>query len=184
MATFAQILLIAAEEGEESSGGAELLIPEINELIAGIIAFAIVFFFVWRYAVPAINRLLEQRQAAIAGQIAEAERAKTEAESLLADYKAQLAAAKADGNKVIEEARGDAEQMRADIIARAEADAAQLLAKAREEAGAEKARALADARSQVGELSVDLAGKIVGESLDADAHKNLIDRYLADLETM
>ena len=86
MKNFAEILLIAAEDGEEGAGGAALLLPETSELIAGIIAFAIVFFFVWRWAVPAINRSLEQRQAAIAGQIAVAEKAKGEAESRLADF--------------------------------------------------------------------------------------------------
>ena len=54
MMLFAQILPIAAEEAESGSGGLEILIPPTSELIAGIIAFAIVFFFVWRWAVPAI----------------------------------------------------------------------------------------------------------------------------------
>lgn len=180
---FAQTLLIAAEEGEES-GGAEILLPPLNELIAGIIAFAVVFFFIWRYATPAINRMLEQRQAAISGQIEEAEKAKAEAESLLADYKGQLAEARAEGNKIIDEARQSAEQMKADIIAKAEADAEQIRARAREEAAGEKARALAEARGQVGDISVDLASKIVGESLDQQAHQALIDRYLADLEKL
>lgn len=179
----AQTLLIAAEEGEES-GGLDILLPPLNELIAGIIAFAVVFFFVWRYATPAINRMLEQRQTAISGQLEEAEKAKAEAESLLADYKGQLAEARTEGNKIIEEARESAEQMKADVIAKAEADAEQIRARAREEAEGEKARALADARSQVGDISVDLAGKIVGESLDQQAHQALIDRYLADLEKL
>lgn len=180
----AQTLLIAAEEAEESSGGLEILLPPLNELIAGIIAFAIVFFFIWRFAGPAMNRMLEQRQAAISGQIEDAEKAKAEAESLLADYRGQLSEAKAEGNKIIEEAREQAEQMRADILAKAEADGEQIRAKAREEAAGERARALAEARSQVGDISVDLAEKIVGESLDESAHRALIDRYLADLEKL
>lgn len=182
--TFAQTLLIAVEESEETSGGLEILLPPLNELIAGIIAFAIVFFFIWRFAAPAINRMLEQRQAAIAGQIEDAEKAKTEAESLLADYRGQLNEARAEGNKIIEQAREQAEQMRADILAKAESEADQIRAKAREEAAGEKARALAEARSQVGDISVDLAEKIVGESLDENAHRALIDRYLADLEKL
>jgi F-type H+-transporting ATPase subunit b len=181
--TLAQTFLIAAEETEGGSG-LDLLIPPLNELIAGIVAFAIVFFFIWRWAVPAINRMLEQRQAAIAGQIEEAEKAKAEAESLLADYRGQLAEARAEGNKIIEEARQAAEQMRADILAKAEAEADQIRERARDEAAGEKARALAEARSQVGDISVDLAGKIVGESLDQQVHKALIDRYLADLEKL
>ncbi|HEX6302234.1 MAG TPA: F0F1 ATP synthase subunit B [Acidimicrobiia bacterium] len=180
----ALILPIAAEETESGSGGLEILLPPLNELVAGIIAFAIVFFFVWKWAVPAINRMLEQRQAAISGQIEAAEKAKAEAESLLADYRGQLAEARAEGNKIIDEARQSADQMRADIIAKAEADAEQIRARAREEAAGEMSRALADARSQVGDISVDLAGKIVGESLDQQAHQALIDRYLADLEKL
>ena len=179
---FAQNFILAAEESD--SGGLEILLPPIEELIAGIIAFSIVFFFIWRFAVPGINRMLEQRQAAIAGQIEDAEKAKTEAESLLSDYRGQLAESKAEGNKIVEEARQTAEEMKAEILAKAEAEAEQIRAKAREDAAGEKARALADAKSQVGDISVDLAGKIVGESLDADAHKALIDRYLSDLEKL
>ena len=74
--------------------------------------------------------------------------------------------------------------MRSDIVAKAEDEANQVLAKARSEAEAEKGRALAEARSQVGEISVELAEKIVGESLDADAHSDLVERYLAELEHM
>ena len=180
----AQTLLIAAEENGESSGGLEILLPPVNELIAGIIAFAIVFFFVWRYATPAINRMLEQRQEAISGQLKEAEKAKAEAESLLADYKGQLAEARAEGNKIIEEARESAEEMKAEIIAKAETEAEQIRARARDDAAGERERALAEARSQVGDISIDLAGKIVGESLDQQAHQALIDRYLADLEKL
>ncbi len=185
MELLALLVPLAQEEAEEGgSGGLEILLPPTNELWAGIIAFAVVFFFVWRWAVPAINRSLEQRQAAIAGQIEEAEKAKTEAESLRSDYRAQLDQAKAEANRIIEEARQTAEQLKADIVARAEEEAEQIRAKAREEAAAEKSRALAEARSQVGDISVDLAEKIVGEALDADAHQSLINRYLADLERL
>lgn len=131
---------------------------------------------------PTIRETLEKRRQAITGQMEEAEKAKTEAESLLADYRAQLAEAKTEGSRLIEEARQSADQMKADILARAEQDAEGIRAKAREEAASEMSRALTDAKTQVGDISVELAGKIVGESLDADAHRALIERYLADLE--
>lgn len=185
MQMFAQILTFAAEEAEEGGGGGlDLLLPPLNELIAGIIAFAIVFFFIWKWAVPAINKMLEQRQQAIAGQLTEAEKAKREAESLLDDYKAQLADSKAEGNRIIEEARSTADQMRSEVIAKAEADAQQIIEKARQEAENERDRALTEARKEVGAISVDLASQIVGESLDANTHQALVNRYLADLEKM
>jgi F-type H+-transporting ATPase subunit b len=185
MELLALLLPLAQEEAEEGgTGGLEILLPPTNELWGGMIAFAIVFFFIWRWAVPAINRSLEQRQAAIAGQIEEAEKAKAEAESLRSDYRAQLDQAKTEANRIVEEARETAEQVRADIVAKAEEEAEQIREKAREEAAAERARALSEARSQVGNISVDLAEKIVGESLDAEAHQTLIDRYLSDLERL
>jgi len=176
--------VLATEEGEEASSGASLVLPEPAELIAGVLAFAIVFFFVWKWALPTINKTLEARQQAITGQLAHAEEAKTEAESLLADYKSQLAEAKSEGAKLIEEARVAADQLRADIVARAEEEASQILAKARDEAQNEKSRALAEARREVGEISVGLAERIIGESLDAKMQKDLIDRYLDDLERL
>jgi F-type H+-transporting ATPase subunit b len=177
------LTVLATEEGE-SGGGLSLVLPHTSELIAGIIAFAIVFFFVWRWALPSINRTLEARQQAISGQLTQAEEAKREAESLLADYRAQLADSKSEANRILEEARSAAEQTKTDIVSRAESEADQIRAKARDEAASEMSRALAEAKTQVGEISVDLAGKIVGESLDPEAHKSLIDRYLSDLEKL
>ena len=176
-------IFIAQEEAETTSN-VSLVLPETAELIAGIIAFAIVFFFTWRWAMPTIKKTLEARQEAVAGELAGAEKAKVEAESLVSDYKSQLAEAKTDANRIIEEAREAAESMRSDIVAKAEDEANQVLAKARSEAEAEKSRALAEARSEVGEISVELAEKIVGDSLDADAHSDLVERYLAELEQM
>lgn len=174
--------VLAATEGEGSA--ADLLLPAWPELIAGVIAFSLVYFFVWKWVWPSLNKTLEARQASVVGQMEAAEKAKAEAESLLEDYRAQLAAAKAEGNRIMEEARASAEQMKADVLAKAQADSDQIRAKAREEAAAEMSKALTEARNQVGEISVDLAGKIVGESLDASAHKALIERYLADLERL
>ena len=180
---FLTAMAVLAQE-DESSSNVALVLPERAELIAGIIAFSIVFFFVWKWAWPTINKTLEQRQAAIKGQMEQAESAKVDAETLLADYKSQLSGAKTEGSKIIDDARGAADQMKADLMAKAEQDADQIRSKARDDAAAEKSRALADARTQVGEISVDLAGKIVGESLDAKSHRALIDRYLSDLESL
>jgi F-type H+-transporting ATPase subunit b len=178
------LAVLATEEGGETGGGLSLIFPPLSELIAGVIAFLIVFWFVGRRALPMVNKTLEARQQAITGQLTEAEEAKREAESLLADYRSQLADAKAEGSRIIEEARVAGEQLKSDIVARAEEEAAQTLAKAREEAANEKARALAEARREVGEISVGLAEKIVGESLDGKLQQGLIDRYLQDLERL
>ncbi len=178
-----ELLLLAAEEAEHvEGGGIEFLLPAPAELYTGIIAFAIVFFFMWKFAVPAMKKLMEERQAAIAGQIKEAEAAKLEAQSLLGDYKAQVAGAKGEANQIVEEARKAAEVVRAGVLAKAEEEASGIRSKARAEAEAEKARALQEARAEVANISVNLAEKVVGASLDADRQRGLVERYLAELE--
>ncbi len=114
--------MLATEAAEESSG-VDLLIPHTSELIAGIIAFAIVFFVVWKFAAPAIGQTLEKRQAAIKGQIEAAEQDKAEAAALLDDYRAQLAGARGDAARIIDEAKQAGEGVRSDIIAKANAEA-------------------------------------------------------------
>ncbi len=81
------------------------MLPETNELIAGIVAFLIVFVFVWKWALPAINRTLEARQKAITGKLEDAENSKTEAENLRKDYEKQIAEARTKVNQMIDEAR-------------------------------------------------------------------------------
>lgn len=174
------IILAAVEE--EHGSAAELLLPAWPELVAGIIAFALVFFFVRRWAWPALNRSLEARQAAITSQLTEAEEAKNQAEKLRADYERQIAEARSQSNQIIEEARKTAEQMKRDLLTRAQAEADALVAKAREEAGSEKARALAEARREVANLAIDLAEKVVHKTLDREAQLGLVESYIAELE--
>ena len=175
------LFVLAAEEAE---GPAALLLPAQEELIAGIVAFAILYFFVWKWVWPALTKTLEGRQVAITDQLQQAESARVEAEKLLGDYQVQLAVDKAEANRIMDEARDSAEEMRADLVAKAQAEADQIRAKAREDARNELSRALTEARSHVGEISMDLAGKIVGQTLDPKAHQELIDRFLADLERL
>jgi F-type H+-transporting ATPase subunit b len=175
-------MAILAQEEAEASSNVSLVLPETNELIAGIVAFLIVLFFVWKWAIPAINRTLEARQKAITGKLEDAERAKTEAENLRKDYEQQIADARSKGNDLIEEARKAAEAMKADMIARAQAEAEGIVSKAREEAAQEKSRAMGEARREVANLSIDLAERVVGKNLDREAQLGLVDQYIAELE--
>ncbi|MGH8958145.1 MAG: F0F1 ATP synthase subunit B [Acidimicrobiia bacterium] len=181
MSTRVWIAVLAQEEPEASSN-VSLVLPETNELIAGIVAFIIVFFFVWKWALPSVNRTLEARQKAITGKLEDAERTKTEAENLRKDYEQQMADARSKGNAIIEEARKSAEQMKTDLIERAQAEADGIVTKAREEAGEEKSRALTEARREVANLSIDLAERVVGKNLDRETQLGLVDQYIAELD--
>jgi F-type H+-transporting ATPase subunit b len=182
MHVLAQIVIAQeAEPAAEESGGIDLLLPAPEELIAGIIAFSIIFFFIWKWAVPALNKTLEARQAAIAAELESAEKAKVEAESLLTDYRTQVAGAKGEAAQIVSDARGAGEVVKADIITRAEGEADQMKARADDEIAAERDRVASDLHRQVADLSVDVAEKIVGESIDIDVQRELVDRYIDDL---
>ena len=97
--------LILAAEAEETSG-IDLLLPrDVNEIIVGIVAFVIVFGFIWKVASPALNEMLENRQKAIKADLEAAEAEKAEAAALKADYAAQLSGAREEANRIVEEAR-------------------------------------------------------------------------------
>ena len=175
--------LVAAEEAEPAEG-IDLLLPESSELIAGIIAFATIFAVIWKYALPTLRKTLEARQAAITGRLEEAEGAKQEAQSLLNDYQQQVAGAREEAGGILEEARRAAEGMRADILAKAEADANEIRAKARRDAESELGRARTALRGEVAALSLDVAEKVVGGSLDREAQSALVDRFIDELAGM
>jgi F-type H+-transporting ATPase subunit b len=172
-------LFILAAEGEPQPP----LLPHPDELVIGLIAFAIVFFFLAKKLLPNINKVLEERREAIEGGIEKADAAKTEAESVLEQYKAQLAEARHEaarlrqeateqGNVIIQEMRAEGQRQREEIIAAGHA-----------QIEADRKAASAALRQDVGKLATDLAGKLVGESLEDHARQSrTIDRFLDELE--
>ena len=174
---FASLLLAA----EEEASGSDLLIPDLRELGAGIVAFAIVFFFIWKYAVPAFNEMLENRQQAIKADLEAAEAEKAEAAALKADYAKQLSGAREEATRIVEEARQAGESARADIVARAEGEAEGIKARAAQELDAEKERTMTAMRREVAGLSLDVAEKIVGRSLDRTGQQALVDQFIDEL---
>lgn len=179
--SLATTLFLAVEESGDS-GGIDLLLAPGNELWAGISAAVIIFVVVWKWFLPGFNERLEARQAAITEQLTAAEEAKNEANALAAQYDQRLREAKDEANALIEQARQDAEAVRAETIARANAEAEAILTRAREEAASEADRALQAAKADVANISLDLAEKVVGQSLDRDAQMGLVNSYLAELE--
>lgn len=170
-----QFFVLAAETEVEAPNP---ILPDTAELIYGGLAFLIVFALLWKFAFPALGKMLSERSDKIQGDLEEAERSRVTAEQELADYRAQLAGARDEANRIIEEARRTAEQLRRDLQAKAEQEAQATVARAQEEIRAERDRVFEDLRAQVGVIAVDLAGRVVGQSLDPSAHERLIDEYI------
>ena len=142
------------------------------------VAFFILLFFFWKWVLPRVNTLLEERREKIQGEMEKAEETRVQADQVLADYRAQLATARDEANRIIEDARATAEQLRRDIQAKAEEEAGATVVRAQEEIRAERDRAFQELRDQVAQIAVDLAGRVVNEELDPAAHERLIDEYI------
>jgi F-type H+-transporting ATPase subunit b len=170
-------LRILAAVEEETNDPADLY-PHVQELIVGAIAFAVLFFFMWKWVLPRIGKLLDERRDKIQGDLEKAEETRRTADQELADYRAQLANAREESNRIIEEARRTAEEMRRDLQTRAEEEAQATVARAQDEIRAERDRVFQELRAQVGDIAVELAGRVVGRSLDRSTHERLIDDYI------
>jgi len=176
-------LILAVEEGAEieESSGIDLLLPAPEELIAGIIAFSIIFAVAWKFALPALTATLQARQDAITSKLESAEKSKEEAATLLADYRSQVAGAKEEAAQIIADAREAGEAVEADIVARASVEAEAIKERSREEVAVERERVAGELRRQVADLSIEVAQKVVTVSLNADSQRELVDRYIDEL---
>jgi F-type H+-transporting ATPase subunit b len=160
------------------------LYPKLSELILGAIAFAILFVFMAKWVLPRINQTLEARRDKIQGDLEKAEQTRQEAEKELSDYRQQLSGAREEANRVIEEARQTAESMRKDLTAKAQQEYEQIVARAQEEIRAERDRVFQELKGQVGDLSLALVGRVIGDSMDQKRQRKLVDQYIEELAAM
>lgn len=179
-ASIASILAQAEEHGEEVSEAKDLY-PAVGELIVGLVAFAVLFFFTWKWVLPKFKQVLEERREHIQGEMEKAETTRREAEKLQEEYRKQIAGAREEASTIIEEARATAEQLRRDLQAKAEEEAQATVARAQDEIRAERDRSFQELRAQIGSISVELAERVVGQSLDEQAHQRLIDEFIDEV---
>ncbi|MFJ7942355.1 F0F1 ATP synthase subunit B [Streptomyces sp. NPDC096354] len=172
-----QLLTVAAEEMENP------LIPPIPELVIGLIAFLIVFGFLAKKLLPNINKVLDERREAIEGGIEKADAAQTEAQSVLEQYKAQLAEARHEAARLRQEAQEQGAVILQEMRAEGQRQREEIIAAGHAQIEADRKAAAAALRQDVGKLATDLAGKLVGESLEDHARQSgTVDRFLDELE--
>ena len=157
------------------------ILPAWNELIWGTIAFLILLFIMYRTVFPSVNKALADRRANIEGKLEQAERERSEADQLLEQYRRRLRDAEDETQRILDEARANAERVRRDLLAKAETDAGRELDRARQAIRAERDQAIRQLRNEVGTLAVELATRVVGDSLDRERQLRLVDEYIDEL---
>ena len=159
------------------------IIPLWQELVLGAIAFALICYVLMKFVFPRMEETFRARVDAIEGGIKRAEEAQAEANQLLEQYRAQLAEARTEAARIRDEARADAEGIRQDVLARAREESERIIAAGNDQLNAQRESILRQLRSEVGTLAVDLAGRIVGESLaDEPRSRHTVDRFIRELD--
>jgi F-type H+-transporting ATPase subunit b len=159
------------------------LFPSPTELIIGLFAFLVVFGTLGKILLPRITATLTERTDKIEGGLQRADEAQAEAKQLLERYKAQLDDARHEASRLREEAREQGAQIKAELRAEGEAEKQRIVEAARAQTAADYQQALTTLRAEIGALSVELASRIVGESLQDEARqRRTVERFLAGLE--
>jgi F-type H+-transporting ATPase subunit b len=159
------------------------LVPDLTELIIGAITFGIIFFALWKVLIPRLSKTLEERTDKIEGGLQRAEETQAEADRTLATYREQLAEARHEAARLREEAREQGAQIIAEMREQANAEGRRLIEAAHAQIDADRQQALQSLKTEVGALAVDLAGRVVGESLTDEARqRRTVERFLDELE--
>lgn len=175
-----QLLVLAVTEGGEEAAHNPIL-PPVNEIIWGALSFVVLFYLLAKFGFPAVKKGMDARSERIQADLDGAEQAKADAERVLAEYRAQLADAKTESARIIDEARQAADQMRQDLRRQAEAEVAEVKARAQDDIAAQANRAMADLQARVTLLAIELAEKVVGQSLDRDTNTALVERFIREM---
>ena len=170
------IIIVASEEPNP-------LIPAPYDIIWGTICFVILLLMFWKYVLPTFNKVTAERAEKIEGGIEQAKAMQAEAARSRDAYSEQLeaatkeaaairTAAHSEGGEIVNAAKAEAVTAAAAVAARADA-----------QIQAERDAAVGSLQREVGDLALQLASKIVGESLSDDERaRATVDRFIAELE--
>jgi F-type H+-transporting ATPase subunit b len=172
-------IVLAAEEAPNP------IVPHVSEIILGLVAFLLLLWVLQKFAFPRFEALYKERTEKIEGGIKQAEKMQAEAEKALQTYQAQLAEARAESARIRDDARLEAEQIKAELRAQAQEEAGRIVAQGRAQLEAQRAQIVTELRAELGRTAVELASRVVGESLEEEARRRgTVDRFLDELDSV
>lgn len=169
----------------QAAESANPLIPPLGEIIIGLIAFAVVLFVMFKFVAPQFEKAFRARREAIEGGMERAEAMQAEAKAALEQYRAQLAEARSEAAQIRDAARAEGQQILEELRVQAQEESARIVARGEEQLAASRQQVVNELRGQIGTMAVQLAGRVVGESLEDDARRRgTVDRFLDQLDGM
>ena len=163
----------------------DLLVPSTGLLFWMTITFLVVFFLLWKFGFPVITGMVKERQAFIDDSLRKAHEANERLANIQKEGESILQEAREKQAQILKEAAETRDAIVEKAQDKARAEGARLMEDARVAIEQEKKAAIADIRKQVATLSVEIAEKILKENLKGDkAQMDLIDRMLDDVSTV
>jgi len=153
-------------------------------LIAQLISFLILLVLLYFVAFKRVLKMLDERSGRIKESLEKAETVKKQSLHAEDEVKKQLQAASQKGQELIAQATKASDEIRASAQELAKKDAEMLIERARQAIQAEKDEAIEELRREFADVTILAAGKVIGESLDKQRHKALIDKILNENQTL
>ena len=174
--TIYNIFLLNAEAGAEGGFGFKFDIIEAN-----LINLAIIFVLLIVYGGKVVGNILSERRAKIEAEIKAAEARAKEAKTALATAQTNLKEAQETAVKIRSEAETNAQNAKEAVLAKGEEEVARIKSSAAADLNSEQERAIAQLRSRVVEMALERVEARMGEVLNDDKQRQLIDRSIAKL---
>ena len=175
--------MLAASVLAEEATGIGALGVDLNSLLVYLINFGALALLLYFFAYKRVLRVLDERSTRIRESLEEADRVREASAVQQASMQRALDEGREAGQAVLADAREAAERYREQQAEQARAEAESMLERARGEIRQERDAALEQVRAEFAGLAVTAAERIIHRSLDADAHRDLIDEVLAERES-
>ena len=169
----------------EDSGGSFLITPNVGLMIWTLLVFGLSMYLLGKLAFPRIAEALDRRQRAIEESIDTAQRTKTEAEQLLAEYRERLQEARVQAEEIVARARkaGEAAESAAKVDAQHQREEREILMdQTRRDIQVETQRAIQQIRNEVADLTVLATEKVTRKTLTAEDQRRLVEEALSELD--
>ncbi|HWE92320.1 MAG TPA: F0F1 ATP synthase subunit B [Pseudonocardiaceae bacterium] len=149
------------------------------------VGFLLVVYVIWRKVVPPLGKAMRRQQDAIRKQVEDAKLASERLAEAERKYQDAIAEARTEAAKIRDAARVDADRIVVEMREQAEREVARIRQRGEEDLVSQRQQVARELRARIGELSVDLAGKLVTERLASDQQRSAaVDRLLDQLEAM
>ena len=147
-------------------------------LIAQLLNLFIQVMLIKKFLFKPIREVLAKRKALADAEIAEATKAKEEAQSLKSEYEESMKQARDKANDILNTAQKSASQQSEEIIREANAQAVSIKAKAERDIEQERRKAVNEIKDEIGDMAMEIAGKVIGREINSSDHEKLIDDFI------